>query len=283
MVAPLRTVLVKSPEQAYRSQQAIDEQWKPLNYHAACDFDAAVDEFTLLTKALTSSGADVVLLPEHAGTGLDSIYTHDPGFVTDAGLVIGEMGKAARAGETAALADWCNANDVPIAGRIEPPGKLEGGDCVWIDPGTVAVGRGYRTNRIGINQLRAILGGYVEVVEVPLPHWNGPDDVLHLMSNLSMLDDDLALIHRRLLPVTFVEWLENRAIELVEVPTAEYPSMGCNVLALGPRRALMLEGLPSTAALLESHGVEAATYPGNEISRKGEGGPTCLTRPLLRA
>ncbi len=282
MVAPLRTVLLKHPRQAYRSQGSIDGQWEALNYRAACDFEAAIAEFDLLAKALEAAGTEVVFLPEHADTGLDSIYAHDPCFTTDAGLVLGSMGKDARRGEPGALAEWCRENDVPIAGSIESPGKLEGGDCVWVDERTVAVGRGYRTNAAGIEQLSSILGGEVEVVEVHLPHWNGPTDVMHLMSSLSMLADDLALVHRPLLPVPFLEWLAARDIELLDVPGDEYAAMGCNVLALAPRVALTLDGVPETAALLERRGVDVHTYPGDEISRKGGGGPTCLTRPLFR-
>jgi N-dimethylarginine dimethylaminohydrolase len=171
---------------------------------------------------------------------------------------------------------------VAIAGRIEPPGRLEGGDVIWLDPRTVVVGRGYRTNADGIRQLRAILGTRVEVVEVPLPHWHGPHDVMHLMSLISPIDHGMAVVYSRLLPVPFREWLLDRAIHLVEVPDEEFDSIGTNVLALAPRRCLMLAGNPRTRAALERAGADVVEYEGTEISVKGAGGPTCLTRPLER-
>jgi N-dimethylarginine dimethylaminohydrolase len=145
------------------------------------------------------------------------------------------------------------------------------------------VGQGYRSNAQGIRQLRDLLGDLVdEVVPVPLPHWDGPDDVLHLMSLVSPLDRDLVLVYPRLLPVPFLQWLEKRGTSLLEVPEAEYDTMACNVLAFAPRRCIMLAGNPRTRRLLEEAGVDVWTYEGREISFKGSGGPTCLTRPLLR-
>ena len=171
---------------------------------------------------------------------------------------------------------------VTICGRIEPPGRLEGGDVVWLDGRTLVVGRGYRTNAEGIRQLRAMLGSRVDVVEVPLPHWQGQQDVMHLMSLISPIDHGMAVVYSRLLPVPFREWLLDRGIHLVEVPDEEFESMGTNVLALAPRRCLMLAGNPRTRAALERAGADVIEYAGTEISVKGAGGPTCLTRPLER-
>ena len=174
--------------------------------------------------------------------------------------------------------------DVPILGRIKSPGMLEGGDVVWIDEYTVAIGEGYRSNAEGIQQFRELLGGLVnEVISVPLPHWDGPDECLHLMSNVSPLDHDLYLVYPRLLPVPFCQYLINRKIKLLEVPDEEYNSMGCNVLAIAPRECIMIAGNPITQKILEIEGVKVHTYHGTEISLKGSGGPTCLTRPFLRS
>jgi N-dimethylarginine dimethylaminohydrolase len=170
-----------------------------------------------------------------------------------------------------------------VRGAIAGEGRLEGGDLVWFDERCLAVGRGYRTNDEGIRQLKAILGPAVEVVVVPLPHYRGPADVFHLMSILSPIDRDLALVYSPLMPVPFREWLIARGIGLVEVPDAEFDSMGCNVLAIQPRHCLMLEGNPETRRRLEAAGARVETFPGEEISVKGQGGPTCLTRPLERA
>lgn len=194
------------------------------------------------------------------------------------------MGKAARRGEAQAAGAYLETIGVPMLGRIEPPGTLEGGDVVWLDQRTVAVGEGYRSNAAGIAQLRMLLGDSVdELIAVPLPHWNGPDDVLHLMSFVSPLDHDLFLIYPRLMPVVFRQRLLARGIQLVEVPDAEYDSMACNVLAVAPRECIMLGGNPVTQALLQAAGIEVATYVGSEISAKGAGGPTCLTRPFWRS
>jgi len=170
-----------------------------------------------------------------------------------------------------------------LLGHVEAPGTAEGGDMLWLDPHTLAVGRTYRTNAEGIAQLRALLAPLqVEVVEVPLVHWTGPGDVLHLLSLISLLDDDLAVVYARLLPIPFREVLLQRGIQLIEIPDQEFATQGCNVLALAPRLCLMLAGNPITQRRLEATGCQVWTYQGDEISTKGSGGPTCLTRPLWR-
>jgi N-dimethylarginine dimethylaminohydrolase len=216
------------------------------------------------------------------GLTLDSIYVRDASIVTPRGAVLCRMGKTDRQDEPAAQRRLFDELGVPVAGAIEAPGSLEGGDVVWFDARTVAVGRGYRTNDEGIRQLRAMVGDHVEVVVVPLPHFRGPTDVFHLMSIISPVDRDLAAVYSPLMPIPFREWLVRRGIGLVEVPDAEFESMGANVLAVGPRRAVLLEGNPITRARLEDAGVEVWTYAGSDISLKGGGGPTCLTRPLVR-
>ena len=171
---------------------------------------------------------------------------------------------------------------MPVAARIEAPGTIDGGDTVWLDERTLLVGRGYRTNASGVEQLAAAFPD-AEVLSYDLPHWNGDGEVMHLMSLISPLDDDLALVYPRLAPVRLLELLAERGIAAVEVPDEEFESMGPNVLALGPRRALALEGNDETRRRMEAAGVDVVTYTGDEISRKGDGGPTCLTRPLLRS
>jgi N-dimethylarginine dimethylaminohydrolase len=177
-------------------------------------------------------------------------------------------------------ADFVEAG-VPIAGRLEAPATAEGGDTIWLDEGTLLVGRGYRTNEAGIAALEELLPG-VEIVRFDLPHHHGAGEVMHLMSFLSPLADDLAVVYLPLMPVRLVELLQEREIELVEVPDEEFESMGPNVLALAPRVALALEGNDETRRRLERAGVDVRVYKGDHISRLGDGGPTCLTRPLLR-
>jgi len=279
-VAPLRRVLMKHARDAFVSQARIAEQWRGLDYSAAPDFAAACRESDALAALLESLGVGVVWLPQ-ADAGIDSIYVRDAAVVTDAGAVLARMGKAARAAEPAQLGVAASGLGLRVLGRIEPPGTLEGGDVVWLDRRTLAVGKGKRTNAEGINQLSALLPG-VDVVTVPLPDWNAPGDVFHLMSALSPVADDLALVVPRLLPPFFLDTLTTRGVRLVEVPAAELDTMGPNVLAVAPRLVVALEGSPETRRRLEGAGVTVHTYRGEEISRKGFGGPTCLTRPLER-
>jgi N-dimethylarginine dimethylaminohydrolase len=277
-------VLVKHPCDAFGDERRIAREWQALNYTAAPDLARAVDEHDRLVEILRSSGAAVAFLPADGETTLDSIYARDASIVSPRGVILCSMGKAAREGEPAAQERALRAmKDAPaIAGRIEPPGRLEGGDVVWLDDRTIVVGRGYRTNQEGIRQLRSLLGGDVAVVEVPLPHWRGPADVMHLMSLISPVDGNLAVVYSPLLPVPFREFLLDRGFGLVEVPDEEFESMGTNVLALAPRRCVVLEGNPRTRSALEAAGAEVIAYRGHEISVKGAGGPTCLTRPLAR-
>ncbi len=278
-------VAVKHPRDAFIDQPTIARQWQELRFTEPPDLDRASHEHDLFVEALSAAGAQVHLLPRNEQTTLDSIYVRDASIVSARGLILCRMGKSQRVDEPAAQEQAAVAGHLPvtICGRIEPPGRLEGGDVVWLDERTLVVGRGYRTNADGIRQLRTILGSRVEVVEVPLPHWQGHQDVMHLMSLISPIDHDMAVVYSRLLPVPFREWLLDRGIHLVEVPDEEFDSMGTNVLALAPRRCLMLAGNPRTRAALERAGADVIEYAGTEISVKGAGGPTCLTRPLERA
>lgn len=283
MVAPLRRVIVKGPQAAYRDQAFINQEHGPLNFLAVPDFSAAVAEHTRLVELLEEAGAEVLSLPPDDRTTLDSIYTHDPALLTDRGIVLLKMGKEARAGEPSAMGDALLAWGVPIAGSLTGAATAEGGDLVWLDRATLLAGRTYRTNAAGLAQLRELLGpDGVTVIDFAMPHWDGPASVLHLMSVLSMLADDLAVVYPRLMPVTLIELLHERGVRLVEAPEAEYDSLGCNVLALAPRRCLARRGNPETARRLRDAGCEVWEFDGDEIAYKGSGGPTCLTRPILR-
>jgi len=282
-VGALQTVLLKHARDAFRDAAAVEAAWRGLNYLAAPDPGRAAAEYDRFAALLEEAGARIEWLPADDVTGLDSIYVRDASIPSDAGMILCNMGKAARATEPAAQAAAFGKLGLPVAGSVTGAGKIEGGDVVWLDGKTLAVGRGYRTNDEGIRQVREILGESVEVVVAPLPHWRGPADVFHLMSILSPIDRNLALVYSPLLPVPFREVLLARGFDLVEVPEAEFESMGCNVLALGPRRCLMLDGNPLTRRRLEQAGAQVAVFTGDEICRKGSGGPTCLTRPILRS
>lgn len=278
----LARVLLKHPREAFRDERRIAAEWAPLRFTAAPDLARAIGEYEAFVELLRRAGADVHLLPDSPGTGLDSIYVRDASIACDRGVVLCRMGKPAREGEPAAQEAALRAAGVEVLGTIQPPGRIEGGDVAWLDGRTLAVGRGYRTNDDGIRQLRELLGASVDVVTVPLPHWRGPADVFHLMSVLSPVDRDLAVVYSPLMPVPFRELLLDRGFTLVEVPGDEFESMGANVLATGPRRCVLVTGNPVTRSRLERAGAEVVEYAGVEISLKGGGGPTCLTRPLLR-
>ncbi|HJU48782.1 MAG TPA: arginine deiminase family protein, partial [Gaiellaceae bacterium] len=211
----------------------------------------------------------------------DALYTHDPVLVGDEGSVLLRVGKEGRRGEAEGIGRALAAVGVPVASRLEGAAAAEGGDVVWLDRDTLLVGRGYRTNAAGIQALGEAFPG-VEVISFDLPHWRGAGEVMHLMSVLSPLDRDLAVVYAPLAPVRLLELLAERGVAVVEVPDEEFETMGPNVLALGPRRALALSGNNETRRRMERAGVDVVTYAGDEISRKGDGGPTCLTRPFLR-
>ena len=221
-------------------------------------------------------------VPRAAPGDPDAIYAYDPVLLTDAGAILLRPGKEGRRAEPDAVATDLEAAGIAVAGRMEAPATAEGGDLFWLDRSTLLAGRGYRTNDDGIAQLRALLGGAVDVVAFDLPHFRGPDECLHLMSFISPLDVDLVVAYLPMVPVRLLQILRARDIRVVEVPDDEFASMGPNVLALGPRIALALAGNPETRRRMEAAGVDVRTYEGTEISLKGEGGPTCLTRPLER-
>ena len=285
-VAPLRRVVLKHAADAFVSQARIEEQWRDLGFLGAPDLARAGAESDAFARLLEGLGVTVEWLPA-ADTGLDSLYVRDAALVSDAGVVACRMGKPARAAEPAALTAFLASllPDAPVlelgSGASDRPSTLEGGDATWLDGRTLAVGRGYRTTAPAIERLRALLPG-VDVLEVALPHWRGPSDVFHLMSILSPLAEDLLLVYSPLLTVPFRESLLERGFELVEVPDAEFDGQGCNVLAVAPRVAVAVDGTPETRRRMEAAGVDVYVYEGSEISVKGCGGPTCLTRPLER-
>ena len=284
MVDPIQRVLMKHPKDAYQNQNKINLESLQLNYFGVPNFEKAQNDYNCLVTFLESAGIEIHYLPWDNFTSLDSVYTHDPCIISNGGVILCTMSKEARVPEPKAMETYFESIEVPILGHIKFPGTLEGGDVVWINERTVAVGEGYRSNAEGIRQFKNLLGNHVDdVISVPLPHWTGSGDCLHLMSNISPIDHNLYLVYSRLLPVPFRQYLLDRQIKFIEVPDEEYDSMGCNVLAVAPRKVIMVEGNPITQKCLENEGVDVRTYDGTEISIKGAGGPTCLTRPFLRS
>jgi N-dimethylarginine dimethylaminohydrolase len=279
----IERMLVRHVRDAFVEPAKIQAEWRQLGFTAPPDLDRAIGEYDAFLATLRRSGATIDALPASPDLTLDSVYVRDASIVSDRGVILCRMGKPQRKDEPAAHARYCREAGLSVLGAIEPPGTLEGGDFVWLDGRAAAVGLGYRTNSEGVRQLRALLDDAVdELIEVPLPHWKGPDDVFHLMSIFSPVMRDLAVVYSPLLPVPFRQLLLARGISLIEVPDEEFGTMGANVLAIGPRHALMVGGNPRTRGLLEAAGIEVVEYAGAEISLLGGGGPTCLTRPLSR-
>jgi dimethylargininase len=275
MTQTLRRVLVRPPSAAdFRAWQEYGWRGKP-------DLSRLAEEHEAFCDALRAGGAEVLLAETRVEDDPDALYVFDPAIVADRGAIVLRSGKAGRLVESAAIAVDLERAGVPIAAKLEEPQLVDGGDTIWLDGSTLLVGRGYRTNDDGIHALQATLPE-VSVLAFDLPHLHGSQVVLHLLSLFSPLDDDLVVAYVPLMPVRLVQLLRELGIEIVEVPEEEFETMGPNVLSLAPRVALALEGNDETRRRLERAGVEVNVYRGDEISRKGDGGPTCLTRPLLR-
>lgn len=278
MVEPLRRVIVRRPDEAFGN--ADPNRW---HYTAQPNLEIAQAEHDALVSVLRGAGAEVIYHDRPQSERADAIFVHDPVIVSEQGAILLRMGKALRRGEEVAIGETLEANGVPIHYKLHGEALAEGGDLLWIDRDTLAVGQGFRTNAEGLRQLReAMESGGVELIPVQLPYYHGPEACLHLMSFISIVDHRLAVVYPPLMPVPFWQFLQARGFEFVEVPDEEFETMGPNVLAISPGVCLMLEGNPITQRRLVQAGCEVLTYKGEEISLKAEGGATCLTRPILR-
>ncbi len=279
MTATLRSVMIRTPAAPIN-----ENDWEAFGYLHPINQGETERQHTALRSLLASEGIEVVESgPDEIGH-LDSIFCFDPSIITDGGAVLLRMGKELRRDETAFHAVTYGQLGIPILGVVEAPGMVEGGDTFWLDEKTFAIGRGYRTNQSGIDQMRVILGQIdVDVVQFDLPHWQGAGECLHLLSLISPVAADLAVIYPPLMPTALMQDLDMRGWRTVEVPDDEFDSMGCNVLALAPGRVLVLDGNPVTRERLEAAGCQVLSYDGTEVSMNRQGGPTCLTRPLWRA
>lgn len=279
----LLTLYLKSAESSFHSEEQLSEQWEQLQFLSKPSFEESLKEYHRFQLFLASKNIVLSFFPEHEQTEIDSIYCRDASIATDFGMIICNMGKKGRLYEPKAQLETYQSNNMSILGEIKFPGTLEGGDVAWLDQKTLAVGHTYRTNEEGIHQLKSLLCPKgIEVIVVELPHYKGKEDVFHLMSILSPVDKNLAVVYSPLMPIKFRNELLHRGFELIEVPDEEFESMGCNVLAVAPRDCLMVDGNPVTKKLLEKAGCKVFSYKGLEISVKGGGGPTCLTRPIKR-
>ena len=279
----LASVYLKSAKNSFLSEEELSEHWETLQYLSKPNFKKSLEEYATFQTFFREKNISTCFFPINRKTKIDSIYSRDASIATDFGIIICNMGKQGRIHEPYAQLEAYKMNNVNILGEIKFPGTLEGGDVAWLDQHTLAVGHTYRTNEEGISQLEGLLQPKgIEIIVVDLPHYKGESDVFHLMSILSPVDKNLAVVYSPLMPIKFRNELLERGFQLIEVPEQEFDSMGCNVLAIAPRDCLMVAGNPITRKLLEDAGASVHIYEGNEISVKGGGGPTCLTRPIDR-
>lgn len=283
MYHPLERVIVKHPNEAFISQQHIQNEWQKLNYLSEPDFEKAKKEYAEFISLLSKHVSIIDYLPLSEHVSMDSIYAHDPVKFTSEGAIILKSGKELRQPEAQVYRKFLEDKEISILGELTGNATADGGDIVWLDERVLAVGNGYRTNEEAIRQIKEMTAHMVdEFIEVQLPHADGEEECLHLMSFISMVDKDLAVVYSPLMPVAFRKKLLARGIQLIEVPKAEYDLLGCNVLAVAPSVCIMVAGNESTKQQLQQAGAIVYEYEGEEISVKGTGGPTCLTSPAVR-
>lgn len=284
MVGPLQRVLVCSPRAAGWDRPESAARWRDLGFHHAPDFATAQAQHETLCHELNAAGAEVMELAPAPELSLDAAYTHDASLATDFGLILMRPGKPNRVAEAQHHGQSCQVSGIPTFGAITPPGTTEAGDIIWLDAKKLLIGRGYRTNAAGIEQMRELLRPKgVEVLSAPLPYGPGPSACLHLMSLISLLDEQTALVDLPWLAVETVELLKSRGFEFIPIDDSERDTLACNVLALGGKRLLAIAENRSTNDRLRQAGFDVRTFPGSELCINGSGGPTCLTRPLLRS
>ncbi len=283
MVGRLEKVLVCSPRTAGWNDPDRVARWRDLGFHHQPDFAVAQAQHDVLCRELERAGAEVLELPPASELSLDAAYAHDASLATDFGLIVMRPGKANRVPEGILHGSYCAGLGIPTLGEVVAPGTSEAGDIVWLDSKTLLVGNGYRTNSAGISQLRSMLAASgVDVFSAPLPYGPGPSACLHLMSLISLLDEQTALVDLPWLAVETVQLLRSRGFKFVEIDSSERDTLACNVLSLGANRLLAIEENRKTNDRLRHAGFDVRMFPGSEICINGSGGPTCLTRPLLR-
>jgi N-dimethylarginine dimethylaminohydrolase len=283
MVGRLQRVLVCSPRAAGWDQPSVADHWRELGFFHPPDFATAQAQHDELCRQLESAGAEIFHLPAVADLSLDAVYTHDPSLASDHGLIGLHPGKANRIPEARRHMEFCRSLGMPVLGQIQSPGKTEAGDMVWLDSTTLLIGQGFRTNAEGTAQMQKLLQPHgVEVLSAPLPYGTGPSACLHLMSLMSLLAEQTVLVDLPWLAVETVELLQSRGYRFIEIEYSERETLACNVLSLGDNRLLALEDNRSTNQRLRDAGFDVKTFPGSELCVNGGGGPTCLTRPLLR-
>jgi dimethylargininase len=281
MSLPLKRVLMRTPKNSLLN--ADPKQW---HYGPTFNGAKALEQYQVFRSLVEACGTEIIDIEDHDDGLADSMFTHDPSLMSDHGAIILNMGKPLRKAEPALHEKAYREAGIPILGRVQGDGKIEGGDCIWLDQNTLVVGRGFRSNQVGIDQLNALLNPHsVNVLGFDLPVWNGAEACLHLMSVISPLAPKLALIHAPLVPTALYQLMQTMGIELIEAPNDEFiasSGLNLNVLPTSPSKCIMIEGFPGTKAAMEAAGCEVKTFTGDALCIACEGGPTCLTRPIYR-
>jgi dimethylargininase len=278
MVAPLKRVVVKHPDRQFAISDF--EKW---HYTSAPNLEQAQTHHDEFTSILKQHGAEVIYHEEELANLADAIFVYDPVFVTPYGSIVLQVGKDLRRGEEEPLSKKLESIGVPILGKLTGSARAEGGDMFWLDETTLAIGLGFRTNAEGVEQIKGMLEPHgINVITTELPYGDGPAACLHLMSLISLVDTDLAVVYPKFIGTPFWQELERRNFKFITVSDQEFLTQATNVLTLSPRVVIMPEKNPETKAKLERAGCTVYTYPCSELTFKAEGGPTCLTRPVLR-
>jgi len=283
MTKNIKKIVLKHPKDAFISEEYLENNWKKYGYVEKPDFNKVLQEFDIFESIIRNHVSEIMYLPQSDQVGLDSIYTHDSLKITKRGAIYFNTGKKLRQKESLEMEQLLETNQIPTLGKINNPGLMEGGDVLWLDDETVLIGRGYRTNDEGIRQFKELIQDFVKnIIVIPMPHGEGEEACLHLMSIISMIHPKLAVVYSKYMPVFMRELLIDRGIELLEVDDKEYDYLGSNVLALDENKCVMIEGNPQIESMLIDKGCEVLTYPGHHLSYFGTGGPTCLTCPVYR-
>lgn len=284
MCGRLRSALVVAPDAAGWGPEAA---WREIGYRRPPDRESALRQHREIEGALVDAGVTLrrIAPGEFPETPLtpDAVYCHDASFPSPRGMILMRMGKPTRRGEPESHRAAFDRAGIPVVGEVAAPAAAEAGDLVWLDEGTVLAGEGYRTDAAGIRRLRELLApDGVEVVPAPLPHGGGPGKCLHLMSLLSVLDSRTILADPERLAVPTLKFLAARGFEWIPIVPEERGTMAANVLSLGGGELLAIAANRRTNERLRDAGYRVRVYDGSEISANGGGGPTCLTRPILR-
>lgn len=279
MIGTLKRALVRSPIEENKHVKG----WKEWGYLRKPDIELVREEHANFVEILKSEGVKLDFVEDSHKDRLDAIFTSDPAMITNRGAIILKMGKELRMGEEETLRENIAKLNIPILGKIQGAATLEGGDVVWVGPKAVIIGRSYRSNDLGFQQLKLILNDFVDNIwQLDLPHWHGPGECLHLLSLISLIDWDLALVYPELTPVSLIENLKARGVKMIEVARVEFETQGCNALTLEPEKCLTVAGNHKTRRYMEKEGVEVIEFEGNEICLNRTGGPSCLVCSVLR-